>query len=34
MKVNPYEIVEMRRSIKKFEEVGVQEAMKIVKRLR
>jgi hypothetical protein len=34
MKINPYEIVEMRRSIKKFEEVGVQETMKIVKKLR
>lgn len=34
MKVNPYEVVEMRRQIKNYEGVGVQEAMKVVKKLR
>jgi hypothetical protein len=34
MKINPYEVVEMRRKLKKYDETGVDESMKIVKRLR
>lgn len=34
MKINPYEIVDIRRKIKKYEETGIQETMKLVKKLR
>lgn len=34
MKINPYELIEMRRKIKKYEDTGIQETMKLVKKLR